>query len=73
MWKTWTFYNAAMNRPNPSGQSVVAAPVSSAPLARLIAHEIRERGGWMRFERFMELALYAPGLGYYTGGRRVLG
>jgi SAM-dependent MidA family methyltransferase len=62
-----------MNRPNPSGQSVVAAPVSSAPLARLIAHEIRERGGWMRFERFMELALYAPGLGYYTGGRRVLG
>jgi len=27
----------------------------------------------MRFERFMELALYAPGLGYYSGGRRVLG
>ncbi|OGB01547.1 MAG: hypothetical protein A3G29_16965 [Burkholderiales bacterium RIFCSPLOWO2_12_FULL_64_99] len=43
------------------------------PLADLIAHEIRERGGWMRFERFMELALYAPGLGYYSGGRRVIG
>nr|WP_243738725.1 SAM-dependent methyltransferase [Aquabacterium commune] len=27
----------------------------------------------MGFERFMELALYAPGLGYYSGGRRVLG
>ncbi|MGC4062814.1 MAG: SAM-dependent methyltransferase [Aquabacterium sp.] len=27
----------------------------------------------MSFERFMELALYAPGLGYYSGGRRVLG
>ncbi|MFY9812098.1 MAG: SAM-dependent methyltransferase [Aquabacterium sp.] len=27
----------------------------------------------MRFERFMELALYAPGLGYYSGGRRVIG
>ena len=51
----------------------MAAPVSSHPLADLIAHEIRERGGWMRFERFMELALYAPGLGYYSGGRRVLG
>ncbi|MFT3858584.1 MAG: SAM-dependent methyltransferase [Aquabacterium sp.] len=27
----------------------------------------------MSFERYMELALYAPGLGYYSGGRRVLG
>jgi SAM-dependent MidA family methyltransferase len=53
--------------------SVVAAPVSSHPLAELIAHEIRAQGGWMRFDRFMELALYAPGLGYYSGGRRVLG
>jgi SAM-dependent MidA family methyltransferase len=47
--------------------------MTSHPLQDLIAHEIRERGGWMRFERFMELALYAPGLGYYSGGRRVLG
>lgn len=62
-----------MNRPHNAGHSVVAPPASSAPLARLIAHEITERGGWMRFERFMELALYAPGLGYYTGGRRVIG
>lgn len=70
-----------MNRSTPpsatssseKGHSVVAAPVSGHPLAELIAHEIRERGGWMGFERFMELALYAPGLGYYSGGRRVLG
>ena len=62
-----------MHRPSTTGPSVVAAPVSAHPLALLIAHEIRERGGWMRFERFMELALYAPGLGYYSGGRRVLG
>jgi SAM-dependent MidA family methyltransferase len=53
--------------------SVVAAPLTQHPLADLIAHEIREHGGWMSFERFMELALYAPGLGYYSGGRRVLG
>ena len=59
--------------PANDGPSVVAAPVPSHPLTELIAHEIRERGGWMRFERFMELALYAPGLGYYSGGRRVLG
>lgn len=62
-----------MQRPNDKGHSVVAAPVTGHHLAEMIAHEIRERGGWMRFERFMELALYAPGLGYYSGGRRVLG
>jgi len=70
-----------MNPPKPpaiassseKGHSVVAAPVTSHPLADLIAHEVRERGGWMGFDRFMELALYAPGLGYYSGGRRVLG
>jgi SAM-dependent MidA family methyltransferase len=61
------------NRPNNADHSVVAPPVSSVPLVRLIAHEIREQGGWMPFERFMELALYTPGLGYYSGGRRVLG
>src|SRR6202790_3114415 len=29
--------------------------------------------GWMSFERFMDLALYAPGLGYYSAGARKLG
>ncbi|MCH8180079.1 MAG: SAM-dependent methyltransferase [Proteobacteria bacterium] len=59
--------------PSDKDHSVVAAPVPDHPLAELIASEIRERGGWMGFERFMELALYTPGLGYYSGGRRVLG
>jgi SAM-dependent MidA family methyltransferase len=62
-----------MNRPSNASHSVVSPPESSVPLSRLIAHEISERGGWMPFDRFMELALYAPGLGYYSGGRRVLG
>src|SRR5690349_6427301 len=30
-------------------------------------------GGWLSFERFMELALYAPGLGYYSAGSAKLG
>ncbi len=38
---------------------------------------IRERaaasGGWLSFERFMELALYAPGLGYYSAGSVKIG
>ncbi|MCE0484659.1 MAG: SAM-dependent methyltransferase [Methylacidiphilales bacterium] len=35
-------------------------------LAKIIQAEIRT-GGAMSFERFMELALYQPGLGYYVG------
>lgn len=68
-----------MNRPKPDpdahwqAPSVVAAPLPASPLLDLIRTEIQARGGWMGFERFMELALYAPGLGYYSGGRRVLG
>jgi SAM-dependent MidA family methyltransferase len=67
------FLQYGMDRPDASSHSVVAAPLPRHPLARLIADEIRQRGGWMRFERYMELALYAPGLGYYSGGHRVIG
>jgi SAM-dependent MidA family methyltransferase len=35
--------------------------------------EINAAGGWLSFERFMDLALYAPGLGYYSGGAQKLG
>jgi hypothetical protein len=49
--------------PESSDHSVVAAPLGAHPLARLIADEIRERSGWMSFERYMERALYTPGLG----------
>lgn len=34
---------------------------------------VQAGGGWLSFERFMELALYAPGLGYYTAGARKFG
>ncbi len=35
--------------------------------------EIRAAGGWISFARYMELALYAPGLGYYSGGAHKFG
>jgi SAM-dependent MidA family methyltransferase len=35
--------------------------------------EIRAAGGWIGFERFMEIALYEPGLGYYSAGARKFG
>lgn len=42
-----------------------------------VADAIRERlaaaGGWLSFETFMELALYAPGLGYYSAGGTKIG
>jgi SAM-dependent MidA family methyltransferase len=31
-----------------------------------IAQAIARAGGWLGFDRFMELALYTPGLGYYA-------
>ncbi|MDO8925939.1 MAG: class I SAM-dependent methyltransferase [Sideroxyarcus sp.] len=45
----------------------------SARLCELIRSDIVAQGGWIPFSRFMELALYAPGLGYYTAGARKFG
>lgn len=45
----------------------------SGRLAGLIREEIRAAGGWIPFARYMELVLYAPGLGYYVAGARKLG
>jgi SAM-dependent MidA family methyltransferase len=42
-------------------------------VTELIGAEIAAAGGWLSFERFMELALYAPGLGYYSAGSAKLG
>lgn len=50
-----------------------AALAASATLERMIAAEITACGGWVSFARYMELALYAPGLGYYTGGTHKFG
>jgi SAM-dependent MidA family methyltransferase len=45
----------------------------SQRLARRIWEEIDARGGWLSFERFMEMALYEPGLGYYSAGASKFG
>ncbi|HUY83342.1 MAG TPA: SAM-dependent methyltransferase [Steroidobacteraceae bacterium] len=42
-------------------------------VAAHLAAEVRAAGGWIGFDRYMELALYAPGLGYYSAGARKLG
>jgi len=51
-------------------------PDAIAQSERLVAHirgEIERAGGWISFQRYMELALYAPGLGYYAAGAAKLG
>lgn len=45
----------------------------SARLSRLIHDQIAANGGAIAFSRFMELALYAPGLGYYSAGASKFG
>ena len=45
----------------------------SRAVARLLREQIAASGGWLSFERFMELALYAPGLGYYSAGSVKIG
>ncbi|MDE2092432.1 MAG: SAM-dependent methyltransferase [Burkholderiales bacterium] len=53
--------------------SVSAAPDSHRALTRLIHAAIARHGGWLPFDRFMALALYAPGLGYYASAGRKFG
>ncbi len=65
------------SRPDDAGASPAAAAsdraASPSALAGRIAARIAAAGGWMPFDDFMAQALYAPGLGYYSGGRRVFG
>ena len=42
-------------------------------LQKLLARAISTAGGWIGFDRFMALALYAPGLGYYANERAKFG
>lgn len=55
--------------PPPSADALVH---SDALLAQ-IRTEIETSGGWISFARYMELALYTPGLGYYSGGSHKFG
>jgi SAM-dependent MidA family methyltransferase len=59
------FYNRGMQTP-PAGSV-------SAALSSLIRQAIARNGDWLPFDRFMALALYAPGLGYYAAGDRQFG
>lgn len=57
-----------MPLPPPSPHALVI----SNQLCQLIADEIQAYG-WISFARYMELSLYAPGLGYYSAGAKKIG
>jgi SAM-dependent MidA family methyltransferase len=45
----------------------------SAAVAARLREAVVAAGGWLSFGHFMELALYAPGLGYYSAGSTKIG
>ncbi len=49
------------------------APSLTTALSQQLQEVIRANGGWLGFGRFMELALYSPGSGYYSGERQKFG
>jgi SAM-dependent MidA family methyltransferase len=70
----------AARRPAGVGPAALDLPAPDAPAAaqvEAVASAIRARleaaGGWIDFAQYMSLALYAPGLGYYSAGATKFG
>ncbi len=61
--------NLSNQLPEPVGDALAHTHACAAKLR----DEIAKANGWLSFARFMELALYAPGLGYYAAGARKFG
>jgi hypothetical protein len=59
----------APSLPQPAADALAA----SEALSHHIVARIAAAGGWIGFDRFMALALYTPGLGYYAGGAHKFG
>ena len=62
----------ALNEPARAALPGEGASLTSA-LQSLVHRAITQAGGWLPFDRFMALALYAPGLGYYANAGRKFG
>ena len=45
----------------------------TSPLVQRVHEAIAAAGGWLPFDRFMAIALYEPGLGYYTNALQKFG
>lgn len=64
------------SRRDPLSELPEPGPEARAHSERLVQElvaEMERQGGAIPFDRYMELVLYAPGLGYYTAGARKFG
>ena len=61
-----------MSSPQLPAPSADALEISNA-LLTLIRQRLDKTNGWITFSDYMQLALYAPGLGYYAGGATKFG
>ncbi|MCB1596287.1 MAG: SAM-dependent methyltransferase [Gammaproteobacteria bacterium] len=50
-----------------------SALAHSARVADLVRARLADSGGWISFADYMDLVLYAPGLGYYSAGAQKFG
>jgi SAM-dependent MidA family methyltransferase len=66
-------YNAEMSLPVPDSDALAASHALQHQIAAEIAAHDGPLRGAISFSRFMEMALYAPDLGYYSGGAAKLG
>ena len=60
----------------PPPREPLLTPAQNEHARRVLLHieaQIARAGGWLSFEQFMDHALYAPGLGYYSAGAHKLG
>ncbi len=59
----------------PGAESLSARSSTRPPtaIAQRITRAIADAGGWLSFDRYMALALYEPGLGYYARDSRQFG
>src|SRR5262245_61565522 len=55
--------------PRPDSSALAA----SRALLERISAELAQHGNWIPFARYMELVLYEPQLGYYSGGNPLFG
>ncbi len=65
--------SVASTKTDPAAPAPKAAVAALPALDDLIGQAVDAAEGWLPFDRFMALALYAPGLGYYTRGGTVFG
>jgi SAM-dependent MidA family methyltransferase len=63
----WTSLPSNASSKTPLPPPSESAQQRSRALLKRIAYALEHNGGWLPFDRYMDIALYTPGLGYYSG------